>query len=240
VKTQAELFEVPEIVIILDACRYDKFMKVKQELDIQGETIPVWSPAHQTADWYKYYWSKKQDKNRILVSGTPVPWRHKWVGDLIKNFGKAIPVWKDVEHYNKLDMVSVDYTMHVANKQKTVNQDKTLLIHHLPPHLPMYGDRGHKWTLNEVGEDKINIYIHAVNYGKHNGWKTIQEYYNESIEKALKEILKHEWINDYHTVITADHGEFIGEGNQYGHSGYNPNAEQLRVVPWHTVSEGKQ
>jgi len=237
---QATIFEEPDIVIILDACRYDKFIEVKNKMWFDGDTIPVWSPAHQTADWYKYYWGGRQDKNRILISATPVPWRPHWVGDLIKNFYKAVPVWKDYENCDDLDNPNVDNVMHEANKMKTVHQTKKLLIHIMPPHLPFYGKKGYTWMHTALGRNHANIYIHVEHHGARHGWAQMQKYYNESIEKALTEIFTHKWIFDYHTVITADHGELIGEGNGYGHSKFNRDSPLLRVVPWHTVSKRKK
>ena len=236
---QATIFEEPDIVIILDACRYDKFIEVKNKMWFDGDTIPVWSPAHQTADWYKYYWGGRQDKNRILISATPVPWRPHWVGDLIKNFYRTVPVWDNPEQCDELDNPIVDLVMHEANKMKTVNPTKKLLIHMMPPHLPFYGKKGFKWCIDNFGgkgKNRLNFYEQV----KGQDWRKIREYYNESIEKALKEVFEHKWIQDYHTVITADHGEIVGEGNGYGHSQFPRETPLLRIVPWHTVSEGKQ
>ena len=108
----------------------------------------------------------------------------------------------------------------------------------MPPHLPFYGNKGFKWMKNEIGKSYGNSYLHVQQYGKIKGWDIIQKYYSESIEKALTEIFTYKWIYDHHTVITADHGEIIGEGNGYGHSQFNRDTPLLRIVPWHTVSEG--
>lgn len=234
---QASIFEEPEIVIILDACRYDKFIEVQEKMGFKGETLEVWSPAHQTADWYKYYWGNRKDDTRILVSGSAVPWRKHWVGDLLKNFYRTVPVWDDPEKCDALDNPSVDLIMHEANKMKTVNPTKKLLIHMMPPHLPFYGKRGYEWCMNKFGGKRTNR-LNFYDYIKGQDWNQIREYYNESIETALKEIFEHKWILNYHTVITSDHGEIIEEGKGYGHSQFQRETPLLRIVPWHTVSEG--
>jgi glucan phosphoethanolaminetransferase (alkaline phosphatase superfamily) len=37
------------------------------------------------------------------------------------------------------------------------------------------------------------------------------------------------------TIVTADHGELLGENDLYGHPGHS-NLEILRKVPWHEIS----
>ena len=228
-KRQADLLqEEPwETLIILDACRHDKFKEVVEEKNILGKLEPCLSPAQHTADWYLYYWGRKKTQDIVLISAQIVPWVSDWTNGVWQNFYRAIHTWK-----HGTDFPSIKATMDEAEKQRLVFPDKKLLIHLIPPHLPFIGPKGVAFTQSKFGSkpQMYSQYSLIQKYGRQHGWEEIQFYYKESIETAMSRVLAYKWLKN--AVITADHGELIGEGGFYNHGRYLKSCEALRVVPW--------
>jgi hypothetical protein len=70
-------------------------------------------------------------------------------------------------------------------------------------------------------------------YGRRNGFNELREYYKRSAWMTLKTILECKWLQRRGgLIVTADHGEMIGEGDTYGHSLNFPDSPVLRNIPW--------
>lgn len=213
-------------LIILDACRFDYFKEVLKEnyldINMRGKLIKANSHSKHTGEWYKNNWSKK-NKDVILISQHPRAWKEK----LDKNFFKTYPLWK------RDDWIILD--IYLEKMKKVMNQynNKKILVHLTPPHLP-YRDNEGKEFLNKIykvgGGPKV--YQKVREYGNKNGWNKLIYYYKKNILKCIKLIDK--YINDLtgKIVITADHGELIGEDRFYGHNRSHP---KIFRVPWFEI-----
>ena len=86
---------------------------------------------------------------------------------------------------------------------------------------------------------KLNLGItlkHLLDYER----ESISKYYQENLEfvlKYVKEIV--EFIPSGRIVITADHGELLGEDRKYGHPG-NFRHPKLLEVPWLEIDKGRK
>jgi len=86
---------------------------------------------------------------------------------------------------------------------------------------------------------KLNLgvtYKNILEYEK----KNISKYYLENLEfvlKYVKELV--EFIPSGKIVITADHGELLGEDGKYGHPG-NFRHPKLLEVPWLEIDKGRK
>ncbi len=78
-----------------------------------------------------------------------------------------------------------------------------------------------------------------LQYVVEDGKKGVRRLYEENLEIALREVARLVKQLDGKIVITADHGENLGENNEWGHQ-YKSNNPALRTVPWFTVKGVKK
>lgn len=215
-------------LLILDACRFDSFEKVIKGTSFEGKLLKADSGAMQTPDWYKLHWQKPA-QDIVLISDNPQPFSQRASGNVAKKFVKSYASWK-----GELDPESALKTF-----TQVKEPEYRYLIHLLPPHLPFFGKRGHQFMKKLLG-DKITpfgAYRQVQDYAQHGHWKEVREYYEENVEFGLNLILKYlNYFEDGKLVITADHGEMIGEGTAYAHHSQNKDdITLLRTVPWYEV-----
>jgi len=70
----------------------------------------------------------------------------------------------------------------------------------------------------------------AVHYGK----DALREAYHDTLERALGSVSSFADRVDGRTVVTADHGELLGEDGRYQHP-VDVDDPRLRTVPWFEV-----
>ncbi|MFB6199963.1 MAG: hypothetical protein ABEJ83_03725 [Candidatus Nanohaloarchaea archaeon] len=78
------------------------------------------------------------------------------------------------------------------------------------------------WSKVKEGE----LSLRELREGYKNNLDTAKEY----VEKLNKEL-------EGKTIITADHGDFLGENGLFGHDFEGSNAKILRKVPWEIREE---
>lgn len=89
------------------------------------------------------------------------------------------------------------------------------------------------WGLREVlGEEPSSLVYQTV---KKFGKEKLREAYLKNLEEALKSVSELIPNLEGNIVLTADHGESLGENGSYGH-GLNLSAPELREVPWFEIS----
>jgi len=235
-RSQLEIIPSAKIIILLDACRFDVFKQVYDDVGLDFPLEEVTSPASQTMDWYLRTFAVLSPEETTLVGGTVQPWGPH-LRELLDRWHKKIPLWMNGE--GKRDRAwSPHHRTTVTNlirrglQEHELNPDKRILIHCLPPHLPFYGDEGWAWWRRTLGEEvNYNQYFELQRYGKRNGWDELRGFYRESVGKALREITLFNYPAK--TVVTSDHGEFTGENNLWKHSFPDEdNYETLRNVPY--------
>lgn len=238
---QTELIKINKwkTMIVLDACRYDIFKEIN---NINGSLFRVNSESHQTSTWYENHWTKNFNEDTILVSAHPMMW---WT-DIHKSFFKAIYV--DSDNNNK-DWKDPFYTFEKALEIRGDYFDKKLLIHLIPPHLPFRGVEGKKfnekigyfddiaWLKKYDGGKDILELVNKYGQSSKDNWLELRKYYMENLQISIDGINRYLSINNKKVVITADHGELIGEFNTYGHRYHKDGLQLLKTVPWLRVSE---
>lgn len=113
--------------------------------------------------------------------------------------------------------------------------EKRKIIHFMQPHHPMIPDQqGEGFTKNLKGENKDSIWelAEADKISDEEVWNSYKrnlEYVMGEIEVFLNEI-------EGRTIITSDHGNFVGENGIYDHP-EGSNSLPVRKVPWDRVKE---
>lgn len=210
-------------LIILDACRYDALNYLVNKV-IKQDIQKVNSGVPNTHTWIKSYWMGDYDATYISgfpwVANKPVTHHNAGVYDGSKHFSKVVESWS--ESWSKEDNTVLP--QHLAEDAKNNIADK-MIIHFGQPHFPHIGEpylgKGHIDNIEQF--DKQDELDDA--YLKRSYQANLAEVWDLGV-KNLQEIINEE---DRKVVITADHGEALGENDWYGH---NRCIEPVLEVPW--------
>lgn len=213
-----------DYLIVLDACRYDFFEEVNQ---IEGELSKRTSVAATTPEWLENTFSDYYE-DIVYVSANPhvsdtrmgstlnpedyfSDYYLPFLREDCKEFGVTIP-----------ECVSEDARKAVSN-----NPDKKVVIHYMQPHAPYIGSKKLDGSLYELYSDGVSR-------------QELREAYRTNLERVLTEV--QDLIADLEgkVVVTADHGEMLGEKGVYAH-GRGLYLKELVEVPWLEIeSKGKR
>ncbi len=133
-----------DVLIVLDACRYDVFSRVVYKY-LDGKLKAVVSPASVTIDWLKATWLDRERRDTIYVSATPMVNKRS----LLKSFDAKhifydiVEVW-DWGWSNDLGTVppnKVNLGVKVALSRAKLKGLKfpgmmRLVVHYVQPHSP--------------------------------------------------------------------------------------------------------
>jgi len=251
-----------DVLIILDACRYDIFEKVYKKI-IGGTVEKRISPARHTLEYYQKAYPNKY--NMILVSTNALLNSKGIIFNIGGNtynakehFKKVIDVW-DTGWDSKLNTVHpVEVDKHVVMAMSLYPKSR-FIIHYMQPHAPYiyYNEKGYKTTahVRTPGKESLTtnfLYKHlkqetmwklADNLPKNGmgylwkkvGRKGIIRGYYEDLKLVLKYVKSlMEYAPKKNFVITSDHGERLGEHGNYGHHHTGGYDKEIVEVPWWT------
>jgi len=214
------------LMIILDACRYDYLVELFDERDIDKNIVKADSDVPNTHTWLKEYW---QDGYYDLTYVTCIPWvanqpvQHHDAGifDGSQHFRRVVESWRHSWSSEHKTVLPESIATDVNN-----NETDRMIAHFAQPHYP------------HIGEPKITT-DHAKNIEYAGDNKNItDDYLRRSYKSNLEKVIDEGVMNinmvdfdnpDRAIIITADHGEALGEDGEYGHNSYH---ELVTTVPW--------
>lgn len=218
-------------LIVLDACRYDTFAEVNW---LDGELERATSPAASTYGWLTENFPGYYD-DVVYVSGNPFVAESADidVSEDIDTHRERMPTVAGPDHFHDLVPVYMDEDAveegkvtpeamaAAAEAAAEEHPDRRLIVHFVSPHDPYIGEevRGRLPDLVEAGVP----------------WPEIRRGYRDDLRRALDAVEDLLPALDGEVVITADHGELLGEyGGLYRHPPgvYLP---ELVEVPWFSV-----
>ena len=224
-------------MFIMDAMRFDIFKELIEENKVSGSLLKVRSEGCETGVWMRNTFTEPSYKDIVLVSNSVIYWRTS-NRHLLPKFYKTNPLWKGWRKLNAFTykdaiIYSTSEVLREAQKDAVINKDKKLLIHELPPHLPFCEETGVEFIDKHGGNMPIYETIKKYATNNEEKWAEIREYYKRSAWMSLETVLSCKWLRERGgLVITADHGEMIGEHNTYGHAILHGDNPALRHVPW--------
>lgn len=217
-------------LIILDACRHDTFEEVKGESDYR---ITVGS---MSKEYIEKTFSNKDFSDTVLITANP--YFHE------SHFEEATgtkteDVFHSVFHtyQNKWDdeenTVLPESVVEDAITAEKLFPEKKKIIHFMQPHLPFINSNLSDFSFKEAiidKEDRDKVWDKAMKgeitrEQAEEGFKQNLEYVLPYAEKLGEEL-------SGKTVVTADHGTFLGEEGLYKHPAES-KAKVLRKVPWY-------
>lgn len=224
-------------LIILDACRYDYY---KEIVDIDGELHQVESRGTTSSEFVKANFSNKSLHDVVYVSG------NRWFLQLRDQLNCEIHAHRDVERdfYVERGPTGDDETGYVPYPETVMEAalealdnfpEKRLIIHLMQPHKPYLGPHSDQFTY-EGGLRRTMEFSDADT-------ETLRDAYLDTLRISLDTVAAKLDELDGRTIITADHGELLGEKvspfpvQWYGHPKgiYVP---ELVEIPWHVVKKG--
>jgi hypothetical protein len=225
-------------LIILDACRYDMF---RDQADLPGQLYSRISRGSSTVEFLRANFAETDLLDTVYVTANPQLYRHR--DEMNPNLHATVEVWSedgwDEEKKTVLPEVMAQYTLDAAERFP----NKRLVSHFIQPHYPFLFDEEvfddsqaflrpeEAGSWHQVMTGKLSVSAEAV-------WRAYRATLNRalpSVERLLAEL-------PGRTVVTADHGNMIGERarpipiQEWGHP-RGVYTEELVEIPWF-VSEG--
>jgi len=222
-------------LLILDACRYDYFAN---QHDFDPTPDRVVSPGKMSWEFMKKTFQGKKFHDTIYITSNPFATRLS--EDTFFKTLYLIDEWDD-----EIGTIHPEDVAGAAKRVHAQYPNKRLILHFMQPHRPYLGATAEhlRERVNLVGYrnegNGLQIWG-AIKEGK----VTVEEVraaYSETLEIVLGTV--DEFLNemDGRSVITADHGEMLGErifpftSRVWGHSeGFS--TPMLRQVPWLEIS----
>lgn len=248
--THGEPFDVMaeewDVLVLLDACRAD-FYRERTCFDTPVSTRL--SRGSGTPEFLAKNFDGASHHDTVYVSSNP------YVPDIAEGtFHAVVPLldeW-DEEH----GTVMPDDVTAAARDAAAEYPDKRLVVHYMQPHTPHIGPTAERIAANHSlrGWDRY----HAVEGKSEQAtgasiWslvrqgelsiETLRQSYRESLDIVLEHVV--DLVGDVQgrTVVSADHGEMLGERlvpfgpREFAHT-TGLLTEPLRIVPWQVVAEG--
>lgn len=183
-------------LIILDACRYDRFVKFH---DFDGDLESRISRGSKTWEFVRANFRNEKRYDTVYLADNP------WYGKL------ADELESELYHYELMEQDSFDGTVthpetatDAAIEYTTRFDDKRCIIHYYQPHEPYFA---------EDGSELYRMEATCPARLRHRGYtrEDIVEAYESTLSLVLEEIPRLLAHLEGKTVITADHGELLEE-----------------------------
>jgi len=236
------------ILVILDACRYDVFEEVYCDY-LDGELSRVWSSGRWTADYVRRTWDDSYD----LTYLSSIPVVSDFYFELRGNefrpsnyFDEVVPLW-DSKWDPELGTVPADEVTDTALAYSAQSDRTRLVAHYAQPHVPYVGDTMIlPWDSEEVDHDPQELLEKGIDRPTQRIYRQIKsgelpeselwQAYRDNLKHVLDEVIRLVRRADCPVVVTADHGEHLGEDGKYLHE---EESCLIRQVPWFVVSDSE-
>jgi len=238
-----------DVLVVLDACRYDLWNEVAPEYDL-ATNREVWSNASCSIDWINRNFNAYPQHARRTGYVTANPFadhsttsaRSADLRDGPLAYFKPLyqSHWSELYDGQIATVVPEDVTDHaIAAWRDRDQQDmERLVVHYMQPHEPYrsrpeWGSGDNKLLENLVDSDtpagsSIWPQLEAGNISRSEFWQV----YKDNLRWVLDDVTERLLPNlDGRVVVTADHGNAVGEWGEWHHP---PGAlgPAVRKVPW--------
>lgn len=218
-----------DLLVILDAARYDLVREVADEYEYLGDVNSIWSVGSWSAEWVSNTFDgthRNAVNETTYVSGNP----HTTAKNLdVESLGALENVW----HYgvdSETGTVLPETLTDVAIHQSRTNNPPRMIVHYMQPHWPFIpepiSDREFLGDDEEGGDPWERLRLGEVERGA--VWRS----YRENLRYVLDYLpVLLENVDAERVAITADHRNGLGEFGVFGHPSQVLTPE-LRKVPW--------
>lgn len=236
-----------DTLVVLDACRFDMFEQVNH---IEGRLTAKTSKASSTTEWLRANVDGGDLRDTVYVTANPQLARNQENWDV--NFHEVVNVWLDEGWDEETGTVLAETMTRAAIAAHDDFPQKRLVVHYMQPHYPFVPsdatfDKNH---LNQIGSDGESPEGENVWNKKFTGELSLSQddlwsMYTENLAYALEHVADLLENVSGKTVVTADHGNYVGERaspipiREYGHSRGLYDDPVVRV-PWLEYERGER
>jgi hypothetical protein len=227
-------------LIILDACRYDYLNQYYSTSDatVGGELRSVVSKGAHSWEFMQGNFANKSFPDTVYVTANPHSTRSSEDVFYLRKY--LFESWN-----SRLGTVLPEDVAKAGIEAHTKYPNKRLIIHFMQPHEPHLGPTANQYRdeldikgfgMPEADHQDGMLFNEAAERGLLSDEK-IEQAYRETLNIAMKYVNK--LIDDLNgkSVITADHGQMLGEqwapltSKTYGHP-HDLYTKELCHVPW--------
>jgi hypothetical protein len=221
-------------LLILDGCRYDMFA---ERSDSPGALEYRISLGSSSEEFMEQNFVGRQFHDTVYVSANP------FIPKLGLNEGTFHAVVDLLGDWDEdLETIRPDTVVEAARETHKQYQNKRLIVHFMQPHAPFIGELGREmvgggWTMDHDLEGDPGIW-NRLRDGEDIPLEKVWVAYKENLDVVLAEVEQLVEHLDGKSVVTADHGNLVGERlspipsrRKYGHP-YGVHTEELVKVPW--------
>ena len=222
-------------LLILDACRYDEF---ERQSRLPGRTESRISRGSTSPEFVRGNFTEKTLHDVVYVSA------NGWYAKLEDDIGADVHAFEFVDRDAMSGLTSRPETVADAARTAAENYpDKRLIVHFMQPHHPFLGPTGKQFdhTANHFKEGRFGDSIRKTD-ATH---EDVLRAYRENLDIVLGEV--EPLLDDLtgKTVVTADHGELLGDRERPipVRTDRHPEGvyvESLVRVPWHVYENGER
>ncbi|MFC7229668.1 LTA synthase family protein [Salinirubellus salinus] len=224
-----------DVLIILDACRYDLFEEFAPRHDVYERfesVVPIYSCASATPEWLVKTFDRGPDE---LVSGTFYISSTGFVTEIDATRLYGIEeVWSyavDPEY----GVTRPGAVTNAAIKSYRETDADRYVIHYVQPHAPFLHCPGKYDSVGNGGEGGTQNVWRGLQEGRYERDEIWQDY-GQNLLGVLDEVETVIRNVEGTVVVTSDHGNAMGEWFVYGHPKHNP-VPAVKRVPW-VLAEG--
>jgi len=220
-------------LIVLDACRYDMFSR---QADLSGRFESRISRGSSTVEFLTANFAGQEHLDTVYVTGNPQLYRHR--AEMEPELHATIEVWQkdgwDEQKKTVLPEAMADRTLEAAERFP----NKRIVSHFIQPHYPflcdeaVFDDSQAFLRQDEVGSWH-QVMTGELSVSANSVWRA----YRATLDRALPSVERLLEELDGKVVVTADHGNMVGERArpvpvvEWGHPA-KVYTEQLVKVPW--------
>jgi hypothetical protein len=222
-------------LIVLDACRYDMF---EDRANLPGKLESRQSLGPATYRWIRANFSDRELYDTVYITANS--WFLKLQDEINAEVHSVINLQggvSNIEYVSKeLEVVTPSTVTKHAKRAANAYPNKRLIIHYLQPHHPFIGPTSNKY----FNQESNSLFDVVANSGPEITRDLVRQAYKETLDEVLNEIRVLLPGLEGKTVITADHGEMLGDRHtfvpvrDYGHHRGIYNKPTVKV-PWHIV-----
>jgi len=224
-----------DLLVVLDACRADMLAEVADEYSFLDQPGTFESAGSYSLSWMESNFGdaqKQEMAKTAMVTGNPFSETALEAND----FYHLEEVWKHTWDDDVGTIPPRPITDHAISLARNSNPSR-IVVHYMQPHEPFtthpdlqQGSSAESWA------DAVDKSVwRSVQEGKVSEQRAREAYLDE-LQMVLDEVeLLLENVDADRAIITADHGEAMGESGVYGHP---PGVaiDALRLVPWYETT----
>lgn len=215
-----------DVLLILDATRLDMYRRI-----INAQCESIWSVGSSSNEWMNHTFDDPGTQKTAYVTGNPFTNEHD-----PEKFAALDELWKTHWDDENDTMPPEPISRHVISRHREGYE--RVIGHYMQPHYPFIGKntevtgRGMGWEMVNENADTDDLALwDQFLYGVRDDIDEVRDAYDDNLRYVWSEVERVTSNVSGTVVVTADHGNALGEFGMWGHK---PGMlhPKMRRVPW--------